>query len=395
MNRYRWYRFFILFTLLALPVPVAAASVASLVAKGNSAYEAKNFDAALEAYDQALAQQPDASQIYFNKGAAYFRKGALQKAKDAWQKAALHTRNLSLEAKALFNLGNLSFAEANRQKENDLQQSIEDCRQSATYYQQSLDLLKKEDVRSDRELQRQAAENIEMVRRAMQSLMDELQKQQKQQQQQKEAAKRIQQIIGKQRELNDRNQSNLKEKMKTGGADQIQSKATHLANEQQRLRMKTKTADNMLQNQEQSEPVKTAKQHLKLAAEDQSAAAEQMKSGDLAEAGQRQQAALKHLTQALVALNPTAGEKKQANQPTGTGQKSRSTGKQTAGRETTPQELRASQPSDSLKAKNEQQTTPFVQLQDDANRILGEEKENLRRRRSLFSSGTADVDKDW
>ena len=302
MPTFKWVSCSIIVPLLLVSLPAPAASLSSLVDEGNAAYEAGNYDAALNAYERAAGENPESSQIDFNKGAAYFRKGDLPKAKDAWEKAALNAKELSLEAKALFNLGNLSFSEAERQKDSDLQKSIDDCTRSIAYYQQAINLLNNPESLSDSELRQQAAQNIEMVRLVMKSILDELQKQQKHKKQREESASHIQEIISKQQALNKRHQSNMDAEQTNRAGDQFPKKAADLADEQRQLSAETQDAENALADQQNS---------------------------------------------------------------------------------------------DTLEKGNQQQENAVVQLPDDAESIIDEEKENQKNRRPLTPGGYADIDKDW
>ena len=55
-----------------MPFLVIAESARSLVTLGNELYAAGEYDKALEAYEKAMAEQPDSGEIFFNKGNALF-----------------------------------------------------------------------------------------------------------------------------------------------------------------------------------------------------------------------------------------------------------------------------------------------------------------------------------
>jgi Ca-activated chloride channel homolog len=184
--------FIIIGLVLLFPALSQADSPSSLVQKGNTAYEKGHFDEALKAYEQAGVDDPESPQISFNEGAAYYRKGDFAKAKAAWEKASLNSKDLSLEAKAVFNLGNLAFSEAKRQQDSDLQKALDTCTQSIKHYQHTIDLLKKTADAQQAGLKKNAAENIEMVRLVMKSILDALQKQQAEQKQAQQAGRQDQ-----------------------------------------------------------------------------------------------------------------------------------------------------------------------------------------------------------
>nr|MCU0600529.1 tetratricopeptide repeat protein [Desulfobacterales bacterium] len=80
------------FCVILFPLESFAESPSALVDQGNTAYEKKQYDDALKAYDAAGVDLPESPQIYYNKGAAYYRKGEYEKAKEAWEKAALNAK---------------------------------------------------------------------------------------------------------------------------------------------------------------------------------------------------------------------------------------------------------------------------------------------------------------
>ena len=394
MRKFKWISGVIVLALLLVPVPVSAAAVAALVKQGNAAYAAGKFDAALDAYAKAAAECPKSARIYFNKGAAYFRKDDLRKAKAAWEKAALNAADLSLKAKALYNLGNLSFSEAKRQKDADLQKSIAACTRSVRYYQKAIDLLKKPATPPNPTLRQQAAENIEMVRLTLKSILDELHKRKDRQAQQQAAADQIQKLIDKQQALNKRRQNNRAAEQKNGASKQLQKAIADLADDQQKLSTETRAAAQALPNHPQSDALEKARQNMGHAGEEQRKAAERMQRGDLAGAAQQQQSALEELEKARNALarqhRSGPGKRPQAGQ----GRKAAESG----GKNQDPEKAARRQkgtPSAGTPQKDQQAAAPVVQMPDDAQSILNAESENRKYRRQSMPAGYADIDKDW
>ncbi|MCI0441369.1 MAG: tetratricopeptide repeat protein, partial [Chloroflexi bacterium] len=64
-----------------------AQSARSLVQQGNQAYESKNYQEALDAYEKAAEIEPDSPRIWFNKGDALYQQGEFEKALDAYEQA--------------------------------------------------------------------------------------------------------------------------------------------------------------------------------------------------------------------------------------------------------------------------------------------------------------------
>lgn len=155
--------------------PADAASPETLIQKGNTLFASGKYDDAIAAYDEAAADDPESPVIYFNKGAALYQKEEYTAAREAFGKAAVKTKDPVLEAKSKFNLGLCFFREGERQKDTDLQKTMEFYQSSIASFQEALTITPEF---------KEAAENIEMVRLMMKALLDEIQKQE-------EAVKRL------------------------------------------------------------------------------------------------------------------------------------------------------------------------------------------------------------
>jgi tetratricopeptide (TPR) repeat protein len=151
------------------PGSVQAESVRDLVAEGNALYHSGNAGQALEAYEKAGAEAPEAAEIWFDKGDAYLRMQEYEKAREAFQRAASLTKDLGLEARSHHNLGMASFEEAGKEKNGaDPKKMLSLYEQSVRHYRDAL--------RIDPEL-KESAQNLEMTRLIMKDLMDQIKKQ--------------------------------------------------------------------------------------------------------------------------------------------------------------------------------------------------------------------------
>ncbi len=367
--------------LLLIAEAVEAASPAEMVAKGNRAYLAGRYDEALKAYDEAGVDALKSPQIDFNRGAAYFKKGDLQKAKAAWENAALNSKDVLLEAKALFNLGDCEFFEAKRQTDSDLQKALDACTQSINYFQKTLDLLKQPQAPSETALKKEASENIEIVRLVMKSILDDMKKQQEQAEKQQQAANTLKDLIEQQKALADRSQQIADEKQAAKNTPGPKEKQTRLAEDQDRLRNDTKAAADKLQGSTGQEPgpSQEARQHLNQAQTRQETAVQKINADDLREAKKDQEAAIEEMKKAQEALK---GPQK------GTGSK-----EQEQKGETQIAENKAQ--ADPAQASAQKHPPAESAGQDDAESILNEEKENQKNRMPVASGGYREVDKDW
>ena len=153
--------------IIIAPLHAGAESAGILVIQGNELYAAGAYDKALEAYDKAMTEQPGSGEVFFNKGNVFFQKGEYDQAREAYQSAALHTKDLSLEASAHYNLGNTIYADGQKRLESDPRKALSQWEQSIHHYQEAL--------RIDPHL-KEAAQNIEVVRLAMKDLADRIKK---------------------------------------------------------------------------------------------------------------------------------------------------------------------------------------------------------------------------
>jgi Ca-activated chloride channel family protein len=172
------YRVFCIATAcFAWALTVSAASPRSLVRQGNAEYARGNFDEALSKYEQATVELPESPHVAFNQAAAYYSRGQYDRARQAYEKAALKARDTGLESRSQFNMGNVAFRESERHRDSDLQKSLQLCEQSIRHYRQALDL--------DPGFS-EAAENIEVARLVIKTILDEIKKQQDQQEDQQQ-----------------------------------------------------------------------------------------------------------------------------------------------------------------------------------------------------------------
>lgn len=362
----------------------AADDARGLVDNGNRAYAGGDFDGALASYEEASVDAPESARIYFNKGAAHYRQENYSEAVEAFQQAALKTKDIWLESRSKFNLGNCAVREAERQRDSDLRKALASYERSILHYQDALEL--------DPDF-KEAAENVEIVRLVMKSILDEIKKQeeaqQQQQQAQQQAAEQLKQLIEKQEQTLQKNRQLQEEKKQQDDPDASAGRSRELGSEQRGLSDETqKLADKMQeqaqqQQQQQQAPspaAEQARQHMDKAVGEQNEAADQLDDNRGAKAEPRQEKAVEELKKALEAMSGEQGQQQQQGQ-----------GQQDQGQQdqaqTTPQE----QPQ---QAEDEQAQEQVVPLADHARDILEEEKDNLERRQ-LPSGAYRPVDKDW
>lgn len=82
-----------------------------LVREGNRRYASGDYDSALDAYNRAKVDKPDALELDYNQGLGHFAKGEYDQARDAFGRALLST-NRALADDAIYGLATADHAEA-------------------------------------------------------------------------------------------------------------------------------------------------------------------------------------------------------------------------------------------------------------------------------------------
>jgi len=157
---------------LASAGSLAAQSARQCVAQGNTHYTQGKYSEALNQYEQALTDNPQAVQPRFNKANAYFRMDDLAQAIDLYREVSAESKDMDLVAKAKYNLGNTYFQRGTKQRDSDLQKAVDDLKTAISHWRQSLDI---------NEQNPKAARNIEVARLIIKDIMDQMNKQQDQQ----------------------------------------------------------------------------------------------------------------------------------------------------------------------------------------------------------------------
>ncbi|MBC8218817.1 MAG: tetratricopeptide repeat protein [Planctomycetes bacterium] len=158
--------------LLAICAAQAAHADSARVAtnQGNTLYGQGNFNEAINKYDQALVESPEALQPRFNKANSYYRLDDLSQAMDLYREVAAESKDMGLVARAKYNLGNSYFQQGIKQRDSDLQKSIDKLKTAIGSWRGALDLEPQN---------KKAAKNIEVARLTIKDIMDQLKNQQK------------------------------------------------------------------------------------------------------------------------------------------------------------------------------------------------------------------------
>jgi hypothetical protein len=164
-----------------------------MLQQGNRLYADSQFADAVNKYNDVLVEQPQAVEPRFNKANSYYRLDDLGEAMNLYQDVAAASKDMSLVAKAKYNLGNCYFQRGTKQRDSDLQKALEDMQTSIANWRQVLDL----------EPQNQkAARNIEVARLTIKDILDQMKQQQQQGQQNQQDQQKQEQQQQKQGQQN-------------------------------------------------------------------------------------------------------------------------------------------------------------------------------------------------
>jgi Ca-activated chloride channel family protein len=225
---------------------VAATAVASSEADARrtaaGAIDALNtgqYADAIKALREAELMLPDMPQITYNQAIAEYRLGNYEKARELFNRA-LTTRDLDMEERIKFNLGNCAYAEA-LERLSDLSGAIEKARLAISHYRDALDL-NREDT--------DARANIETAYLLIKDLLDKKKKEEeeKQKQQQNPSSQPSQDQECEQPQQGDQDQQQQQPQPQPGEEDQEQK------DEQQQQPPQPEPGEGEQDRQDESQP---------------------------------------------------------------------------------------------------------------------------------------------
>lgn len=139
---------------------------------GNKAFQAEDYDYALQHYTEALEKSPNSEKAQFNLGTAHYKKGDYEKALNAFNQA-LMTDDAVLESEATFNIANCKYRQGVLKENTDLNASLDMFRDAMAHYKRAIELNPDDE---------QAKFNHEFVEKKIKSVLDKIKQQQEQQQ---------------------------------------------------------------------------------------------------------------------------------------------------------------------------------------------------------------------
>ena len=367
MNEKKCKILFILLTVLSMHQFVRADSAHDLVQKGNNLYRADKYSGAIDQYNRAIQEAPTALEPKFNKANSYFRLDDLAAAIDLYREVAVSSKDMPLVERAKYNLGNCLFARGSKQKDGDLQKSLEDFQSAITHWRSALE------INPDNT---DAAKNIEVARLTIKNIIDQINKQKKAQEEQQkkraEQVKKLKELLDKQNELSRQTQQTQEELEK----DQIErseayQKYQQLSQKQTNLQNQTQQAAEELR---QDQTAAQAVEELAKAPPAQQNAAEKLSQLQPESAKQSQGTAAEHIEKAIEAL--TGQDKKNQQQQS-------------------PQNQDTQQQQDDQQDQQDQQELYPRQAPDKTAEQILEKEQMEKKARQALRPNRQIVEKDW
>lgn len=109
------------------------------IRQGNEHYNKEDYDASIEKFSEALADEPESDVINYDIGTAYYKKGDFVKAVEHLQKALL-TEDEELKQKVFYNLGNAMYKAGIEHEDSDINGAVNALEQSLNSFESSLTL---------------------------------------------------------------------------------------------------------------------------------------------------------------------------------------------------------------------------------------------------------------
>jgi hypothetical protein len=401
------------------------------VRRGNKAYEAKRYDEAMKAYEQADVESPESPVIAFDKGAAQYRAEDFGAARESFEKAAKGSRDPLFEAKCRYNLGDCWFREVRRQMDSDLGKAVEACERSVDEFQAALAL---------DPTMAAARRNIEVVRRLWKTILDEQKRRQEEQKAQQEQAQKLaeqlKQLIERQDKAAGQSAELAQQQASGGTTPAVQQQSAAQAEGQRQLGQDTQAlADTLQQSASQaqpppggfpggpmtpsastggpapSSPPHPAVQHMADARQAQDQATEKLGQTQPEPANADQKQAAEALRKALESMSQEQqgqqGQKQQQEQEQEQEQgkeqeqeQGKEKGEEQQGKEGEQEQEKAEQAAAEEGGEQDEESKDRPQAKarladQDARDILDDEKRNRERRTAAEQRGITPVDKDW
>ena len=375
-------------TLAATEGLARAESARTLVDRGNSLYAAGKFDEAKKVYEEAAVKAPDSPEIQYDLGNARYKLNDLAGAAEAYQQATAKGRSRDLIGRSEFNLGNTAFRQGEVAEAKDPEAAINSFQESIGHFRAALDL---------NGGGKGAGRNLEVSKRRLLTVREELKKRQEAQEnerrKQEEMAKELKQMADQQQAMADKSREQAG---KQGAADK--EAMAGQAGEQQKMKEST---DSLHRKMGQTPAQEKAGKELDQAEQHQQEAVDKLNENRPDEAAKAQDQATEALRQAAEHLQGKEDKPVTGGQEAQTKKEEPRTARQSAPPQEGAEKNAQSGTQQSKKTQGkglEDKGAGVVDappVDQTAQELLNEEKQNAIQRQQQLSSGAEAVDKDW
>ncbi len=379
-------RILIVLFFLAVSRSVYADSARALVEQGNSLYSQGNFNKAIEKYDAALIDEPQVLEPKFNKANSYYMLEDFSEAINLFRQVAAESKDMKLVAKAKYNLGNCFFQQGLKQKDSDLQKSVDDLQSSIANWRQTLEIEPEN---------QNAAKNIEVARLTIKDIIDQInkqkQEQEKQAQQQQQMQEKLKELIEKQKSLSEQSQQ-TQEQLDKQQIDQQQASEDYQKQSQEQSQLQNDTEQTKQELEQQQDPnnpmsqqMQEAAKELEQAAENQKKAQQQLENSDGKGAKESQDKAAENLEKALEKLSQGNDQQKQPSGNPNQDQQEQEDQNKDQNQD------QQNQPEQDQNQQAQEAAAPNATAQE----ILDKEQKDKEQRQMLQRPANQKVEKDW
>ncbi len=311
-----------------------AASPNDQIRLGNTQYRAGDYAEALKTYEGAAKADPKSLEARFNQGVAAYKSGDAELAQRLFREVDSAAGNPDLAALARYNLGVIESQRLQNEPPEDPEKALESLKSAASLFRGALDLAPADP---------DAARNLELTRRAIKDLREQIEQMKRMQQQMKDLKDQLEKNQKEQQQASDQNQQRAADQkndqeQKQEAQDQQQQVSDQTKQAQQKLDdlRKQTGADQQPDKPDDGtegppeahrageppdpkEKLNQASKSLKDAREKQDQAQQKIEQGDLPAAQEDQKQAAEDLKKALEQLgspqNQDQNQENEENQP--------------------------------------------------------------------------------
>jgi len=172
-----------------------AETMDELIRGGNQLYQQEDYTKALAQYDQAQSEAGENEVLHYDRANCFYKLEDYTQAINLYKQVSAEAKDMKLVARAKYNLGNCYYQEGIKQRDSDLQKALEAFTNSVRYYREALDMNPQDT---------EAKHNIAVVRLVIKDILDQLQKQKEEKEKNKSLPEKIKDLLGRQKELQDK-----------------------------------------------------------------------------------------------------------------------------------------------------------------------------------------------